>query len=61
MFKSGDRLRHICSGKKCTFKEYEVEGWTDPNTDYCAWVIFDRIWFKRKVEKLIFLKNLELL
>lgn len=55
-FKNGDRLIHIESNKKCTFKEYEVEN--SKFDDCCAWVIFDRIWFKKNAERLVFVKNL---
>jgi hypothetical protein len=63
LFKNGDRLLHIESGKKCTFKEYEVEEWTNthPDLGYCAWVIFDRIWFRKNQERLVFIKNLQLI
>ena len=59
MFTSGDRLFHTESGKRCSFQGYEVEGWTGPED--CAWVVFDRIWFKKKVEKLVWIKNLKTL
>ncbi len=57
LFKNGDRLTHTESGKLCTFKEYEMPEWTEPHD--CAWVIFDRIWFKKNVEKLVYIKNIK--
>ena len=58
MYINGDKLYHIPSNKKCTFKEYEVKKRCYQSDD-CAWVTFNRIWFKRNVELLVYLGNLE--
>lgn len=54
MYVRGDKLHHIPSNKKCIFKEYEVEK-RYYKSDDCVWVIFNRIWFKRNVERLVYL------
>lgn len=58
MYNKGDKLTHIPTNKKCTFKEYEAEK-RFYMSDNCCWVVFDRIWFKKNVEKLVYLGNIK--
>ena len=58
MYKYGDKFTHIPTNKKCVFKEYETEK-NQYMSDDCCWVIFDRIWFRRNVEGLVYLGNIE--
>ena len=58
MYIKGEKLIHIPSNKKCTFEEYEVDK-VQYYSDDCVWVIFNRIGFKRNVEKLIYLGNIK--
>lgn len=55
MFQKGEVLIHNPSHKKCSFLAYETE---NKNADDCAWVLFERIGFRRNQEKLVYIGNL---